>query len=171
MTSSSDRRDGTPKRRRKRVTTFASRRTLRFSEDEERAVEKTRKAIAASSGRPLDAVSFSEALRHIVLTKSSRTTAEAGGNASARPGKSSDWDLGQISDRLGYEIAPIRNYLALISGNLDLVAKSLHMGDPVTAAAVSEALEGVATMKGIPDEIERRIFILTEHGLPKRGTV
>jgi len=159
-----------PKRRRKKVVNFAKRRTLRFSEDEERAVEKTRRAIAATSGRDLEEVTFSEALRLIITDKVGTAEVEAQALVMERTGESPVSNLANVSDRLGYELGPIRNYVAHISGNVNQIAKRLNMADRVTAAEVSEALGSVALMKAVPDDIERRIAILARAGLPPRGT-
>jgi len=160
-----------PKRRRKKAVNFAKRRTLRFSEDEERAVEKTRQAIAATSGRDLEEVTFSEALRLLITNKIGTAEVEAQALVMERNGAAPSVGFANISDRLGYELGPIRNYVAHISGNVNQIARRLNLGDPVTAAELSAALDGVAIMKAVPDDIERRIAILAGWGLPPRETV
>lgn len=170
MTKDDEASEATPKRPRKKTVTFAKRRTLRFSDDEERVVEDRRRALAQSRGRDLEEVSFSEALRWLITDKVGVAEVEARALAIERSGTAStDWGLEAVSERLGYELGAIRNYVAHIGGNVNQIAKRLNMGDPVTAAEVTEALAAVAEMKEIPDDIERRIAILAYHGLPPRG--
>lgn len=172
MTTNDEASEATPKRTRKKAVTFAKRRTLRFSDGEERAVEDVRRALAMSSGRDLEEVTFSEALRLLITDKVGAAEVEARAIAIERGATtSSDWGLNAVSDRLGYELGPIRNFVSHISGNVNQIAKRLNMKDPVTAAEVSAALEAVAVMKALPDDIERRIAILAHHGLPPRGNV
>ena len=170
MTRTEEASEATPSRPRKKVVNFAKRRTLRFSDSEERAVEKVRRALAKSSGRDLAEVTFSEALR-LLITDTTRTAeVEAKALAIQRSGSAStDWGLEVISDRLGYELGPIRNHIAHIGGNLNQVAKQLNSGNPVAAREIIAALEGVAAMREVPDDIERRIALLVMHGLPRRG--
>ncbi|KGJ71838.1 hypothetical protein GY21_19490 [Cryobacterium roopkundense] len=158
-----------PKRTRKKAVNFAKRRTLRFSESEERAVENVRRALAKSSGRDITDVSFSEALRLLITHKLGTAEIEAQALVMERSGLSPGVNLASISDRLGYELGPIRNLVSHISGNLNQISKRLNIGDPVTAAELSAALEGVADMTALPDEIERRIAHLVRQGLPPRG--
>src|SRR5690606_1422847 len=54
MTRIDEASEATPRRPRKKAVHFAKRRTLRFSDDEERAVEDVRRALAKSSGRDLE---------------------------------------------------------------------------------------------------------------------
>lgn len=171
MTQIDEASEATPKRSRKKAVTYAKRRTLRFSDDEERAVDDVRRALAKSSGRDVEDVTFSEALRLIITDKPAVADVEAKALAMERSGAQSSWDLYNISDRLGYELGPIRNHIARIGGDLNQIAKRLNMDDDVTAAEISEALEGISTMKAIPDEIERRIYLLVLHGLPSREAV
>ena len=161
----------TPKRTRKKVVNFAKRRTLRFSDSEERAVENVRRALAKSSGRDLAEVTFSQALRLLITNKVGTAEIEAQALVMERHGVSPGSSLASMSDRLGHELGPIRNFLSHISGNVNQIAKRLNMNDQVTAAEVSNALEGVAAMKAMPDEIERRITHLVAQGLPPRGAV
>jgi hypothetical protein len=160
-----------PKRRRKKAVNFSKRRTLRFSEDEERAVEKTRKALATTSGRDLEEVTFSEALRLLITDKIGTAEVEAQALVMERTGASPVADLAGLSEKLGYELGAIRNFVAHISGNLNQIAKRLNTGDPATSAEVSDALQGVADMRAAPNDIERRIAHLARYGLPPRGTV
>ena len=172
MTRTDKASDATPKRPRKKAVNFAKRRTLRFSDGEERAVENARRALAKSSGRDLEEVTFSEALRLLIMGKPGVAEVEAKALAIERSGTASaDWGLHAISDRLGYELGPIRNHVAHMGGNLNQIARRLNLDDPVTAAEISEALEGVADMRALPDEIERRIALLVQRGLPARGEV
>ena len=172
MTQNDEASEATPKRSRKKAVTYAKRRTLRFSDDEERVVDDVRRALAKSSGRDVEDVTFSEALRLIITDKPAIAEVEAKALAIERSGGAAgDWDLWAISDRLAWELAPIGNHLAHIGGNLSQIAKRLDMNDAVTAAEVSEALEGVATMKAIPAEIEKRIYLMVMRGLPARGEV
>lgn len=172
MTRNDEASEAPPKRSRKKAVNFAKRRTLRFSDVEERHVEDMRRALAKSSGRDLEEVTFSEALRLLITDKPGVVEVEAKALAIERGATtSSDWGLNAVSDRLGYELGPIRNLVSHVSGNLNQMAKRLNMKDPVTAAEVSAALEAVAVMKALPDDIERRIAILAHHGLPPRGEV
>lgn len=172
MTRTEEASEATPSRPRKKAVNFAKRRTLRFSDSEERAVEKVRRALAKSSGRDLAEVSFSEALRLLITDSAGTAEVEAKALATQRRGAAStDWGLSAISDRLGYELGPISNHVAHIGGNLNQIAKHLNSGDPVTAAEISAALEGVAAMRSVPDDIERRIAFLVDRGLPRRGEV
>jgi hypothetical protein len=172
MTKVDEASGATPKRPRKKAVYFAKRRTLRFSDSEERAVEDVRRALARTSGRGLAQVTFSEALRLLITDKVGAADVEARALAIERSGTASTgWGLDMISDRLGYELGPIRNQVARIGGNLNQVARQLNSGDPVTAAEISAALEGVAAMRAVPDDIERRIALLVERGLPRRGEV
>ncbi|AVL96160.1 plasmid mobilization relaxosome protein MobC [Microbacterium sp. UMB0228] len=172
MTRTGKASEATPRRPRKRVVNFAKRRTLRFSDDEERAVDDVRRALAKSSGRDLEEVSFSEALRLLITDREGAAEVEARALAIERQGPNvTDWGLADISDRLGYELGPIRNHIAHIGGNLNQIAKRLNIGDPVTAGEVSEALLTVAELRDVPDDIEKRIARLVDHGLPPRGTV
>lgn len=171
MTTNDEASEATPKRSRKKAVNFAKRRTLRFSDSEERAVEDVRQALATSSGRDLAKVTFSEALRLLILDK--EATAEVEAKALAMKRSSDDaalgWGVHAISDRLGYEIAPLRNHIAHVGGNVNQIAKRLNSGDPVTSTEISEALEAVAALKAIPEDVERRIALLVQRGLPARG--
>lgn len=170
MTKVDEASGATPKRPRKKAVNFAKRRTLRFSDSEERAVEDVRLALSKASGRDLAEVTFSEALRLLITDKVGAADVEARALAIERSGTASTgWGLDVISNRLGYELGPIRNHLAHIGGNLNQVAKHLNSGDPVTAVEITAALDGVAAMRGVPDDIERRIALLVERGLPRRG--
>ena len=172
MTRTDEASGATPKRSRKKAVHFAKRRTLRFSESEERAVDDLRRALAKSSGRDLEEVTFSEALRLLITDKVRTAEVEAMALAIEHSGQASaDWGLHAISDRLGYELGPLRNLVSHVSGNVNQIAKKLNMGDPVTAFEVSEALKGVADMKALPDEFERRVALLVQRGLPRRGEV
>ena len=172
MTKVDEASGATPKRPRKKAVNFAKRRTLRFSDSEERAVEDVRLALSKASGRGLAEITFSEALRLLITDKVGAAEVEAQALAIERSGAASTgWGLDLISDRLGYELGPIRNHVAHIGGNLNQIAKHLNSGDPVTAAEIPAALEGVAAMRGVPDDIERRIALLVERGLPRRGEV
>lgn len=170
MTRTDEASEATPRRPRKKVVNFAKRRTLRFSDDEERAVEDVRRALAASSRRELEEVTFSEALRLLITDKEgvaeieARAQAIAGGTPDA-----SAWSLADISDRLGYELGPMRNHIAHIGGNLNQVVKRLNRGDQVTSAELSVALDAVASLRDVPDDIEKRIASLVDRGLPPRG--
>ncbi|SDS55467.1 hypothetical protein [Microterricola viridarii] len=170
MTRNDEASEATPKRPRKKAVNFAKRRTLRFSDDEERAVEDVRRALAETSGRDLDAVTFSEALRLLITDKLGAADVESRALAIERSGTASTgWGLHAISDRLGYELGPIRNHAAHLSGNLNQISKRLNMGDPVIAAEISAALEGVAALRAVPDDIEHRIALLVARGFPRHG--
>jgi hypothetical protein len=169
MTQNDEASEATSRRSRKKVVNYAKRRTLRFSDDEERVVDEVRRALAKSSGRDVENVSFSEALRLIITDKPAVADVEAKALAIERTGPAADdWGVWAISERLAWEISPFKNHVAHIGGNLNQIAKRLNMEDEVTAAEISEALETVATMKAIPDEIERRIYSLVQRGLPPR---
>ncbi|WP_124769130.1 MULTISPECIES: plasmid mobilization relaxosome protein MobC [unclassified Plantibacter] len=170
MTTNDEASEATPKRSRKKAVNFTKRRTLRFTDSEERAVDDVRRALATSSGRDLEEVSFSEALRLLITDKEATAEVEARALAIERAGPdTSRWTLDWVSDRLGYELSPIRNHVAHIGGNLNQIAKRLNMGDPVNATQIAEALEGVADMRAVPDDIERRIAILVSRGFPPRS--
>lgn len=172
MTRTDEASEATPRRPRKKVVNFATRRTLRFSDDEERAVEDVRRALATSSGRDLEEVTFSEALRLLITDKEGAAEVEARALAIERGGPDATaWGLADISDRLGYELGPIRNEIARIGGNLNQIAKRLNIGDAVTAAEVSAALRSVAELRDLPDLLEKRIAVLVDHGLPPREAV
>lgn len=170
MTRTDEASEATPRRPRKKTVNFAKRRTLRFSDDEERAVEEVRRALAKSLRRDLEEVSFSEALRLLITDKISAGEIEARALAIERSGPDAiSWGLADISDRVGDELGPIRNHIAHIGGNLNQIAKRLNMGDPVTSGEVSDALHAVAELRTVPDDIEKRIAYLVTHGLPRRG--
>lgn len=170
MTRTDEASEASPKRPRKKAVHFAKRRTLRFSDGEERAVDDVRRALAKSSGRDLEEVTFSEALRLLITDKVGAAEVEAKALAIERSGTASaDWGLFAISDRLGYELGPIRNQVARIGGNVNQIAKKLNAGASVAPAEITAALEGVAEMRAIPDDIERRIALLVDRGLPSRG--
>lgn len=172
MTRIDEASEATPRRPRKKAVNFAKRRTLRFSDDEERAVGDVRRALAKSSGRDLEEVTFSEALRLLITDREGAAEVEARALAIERSGpNATDWGLADISDRLGYELGPIRNHIARIGGNLNQIAKRLNMSDSVTSAEVSAALRTVAELRDVPDSIEKRIASLVNHGLSPRGTV
>jgi uncharacterized membrane protein YkoI len=172
MTQNDEASEATQKRSRKKAVNYAKRRTLRFSDDEERVVEDVRRALAKSSGRDVEGVTFSEALRLIITDKPAVAEVEAKALAIERSGGAADdWGLWAISDRLAYELAPMRNHVAHIGGNLNQIAKRLNVDDEVTAAEIADALEGVATMKAIPEEIEKRIYLMVMRGLPAREEV
>lgn len=172
MTRTDEASEAMPRRPRKKVVNFAKRRTLRFSDDEERAVEDVRRALAKSSGRDLEEVTFSEALRLLITDREGAAEVEARALAIERSGpNATDWGLADISDRLGYELGPIRNHIARIGGNINQIAKRLNMGDSVNSAEVSAALRTVAELRDVPDSIEKRIASLVDHGLPPRGAV
>lgn len=171
MTRSDEASEAMPGRPRKKAVNFAKRVTLRFSDDEVRAVTDVQRALSKSSRRGKK-VTFSEALRRIILDKEDVAEIEARALAIERGGPDATaWDLADISDRLGYELGPIRNHIAHIGGNLNQIAKRLNMGDPVTASEVSEALRAVAELRDVPDDIEKRVARLVDHGLPARGAV
>lgn len=170
MTRTDEASEAKPRRPRKKAVNFAKRRTLRFSDDEERAVEDVRRALAASSGRDLEEVTFSEALRLLITDKEGAAQVEARALAiERRSPESMTWGLADISDRLGYELGPIRNHIAHIGGNLNQIAKRVNTGDPVTAAELTRALQAVAELRQVPDDIERRIARFVDRGLPPRG--
>jgi hypothetical protein len=170
MTKTDEASEAAPKRSRKKAVNFAKRRTLRFSDGEERAVDDVRRALAQSSGRDLEEVTFSEALRLLITDKPGVAEVEAKALAIERSGTASaSWGLFAISDRLGYELGPIRNHVAHIGGNVNQIAKRLNMGDPVRAAEITAALESIAEMRSVPEDIERRIAVLVDRGLPARG--
>lgn len=172
MTRIDEASEATPRRPRKKAVNFAKRRTLRFSDDEERAVDDVRRALAKSSGRNLGEVTFSEALRLLIVDKEGAAEVEARALAIERNGPDATaWGLADISDRLGYELGPIRNEIARIGGNLNQIAKRLNMGDAVRPVELSAALRAVAELHDVPDDIERRIARLVDHGLPPRGAV
>lgn len=156
---------------RKKPVNFSKRRTLRFGDDEERAVDDVRRALAKSSGRDLEEVSFSEALRILILDKEGAAEVEARALAIERNHDVTAWPLAEISDRVGYELGPIRNHIAHIGGNLNQIAKRLNMGDAVSAAQLSDALQAVASLRDVPEDIERRLAFSVDRGLPPRGTV
>jgi hypothetical protein len=170
MTRTEEASEATPSRPRKKAVHFAKRRTLRFSDSEEGAVEDVRLALAKTSGRDLEEVTFSEALRLLITDKVGTAEVEARALAIERSGgASSDWGLNAISDRLGYELGPIRNYVAHIGGNLNQIAKHLNSHDPITESKIFAAVDAVAAMRAVPDDIERRIAVLVMRGLPRRG--
>lgn len=172
MTRTDEASEATPRRTRKKAVNFTKRRTLRFSDDEERAVDDVRRALAKSSGRDLEEVTFSDALRRLITDKESAADIEARALAIERSGPDATaWGLADLSERLGYELGPIRNHIAHIGGNLNQIAKRLNMGDPVTSAELSDALRAVAELRDVPDDIEKRIARLVDHGLPARGAV
>jgi len=169
MTTNDEASAATPRRRRKKAVNYAKRRTLRFSDDEERAVDDVRRALAKSSRRDLEEVTFSEALRLLITDKPAVEDVEARALLIERnEGVASSWDLAGISDRLGYELGPIRLHISRIGGNVNQIAKRLNGRDTVARAEVSEALQAVASLKTVPDDIERRIALLVAHGLPPR---
>lgn len=172
MTRIDEASEAMPRRPRKKVVNFAKRRTLRFSDDEERAVDDVRRALAKSSGRDLEEVTFSEALRLLITDKEGAADVEARALVIERSAPdATSWGLADISDRLGYELGPIRNHIARIGGNLNQIAKRLNIGDRVTRDELSQALEAVAELRQVPDDIERRIAFLVDRGLPPRVKV
>lgn len=172
MTRTDEASEATPRRPRKKAVHFAKRRTLRFSDDEERAVEDVRRALAKSSGRDLEEVSFSEALRLLITDRPAVEDVEARALVIERTaGHSASWSLADVSDRLGYELAPFSNHIARIGGNLNQLAKRVNRGDAVLRDELLEALRSVSELRDVPVDIERRIASLAGHGLPPRGSV
>jgi hypothetical protein len=172
MTRIDEASEATPRRPRKKAVHFANRHTLRFSDDEERAVEDVRRALAKSSGRDLEDVSFSEALRLLITDKPAVEDVEARALVIERNAvHSASWSLADVSDRLGYELAPFSNHIARIGGNLNQVAKRVNRGDAVLRDELLEALRSVSELRDVPIDIERRIASLAGHGLPPRGSV
>lgn len=172
MTRTDEASEATPRRPRKKAVHFAKRCTLRFSDDEERAVDDVRRALAKSSGRDLEEVSFSEALRLLITDREAAAEVEARALVIERTAPDTTaWSLAEISDRLGYELGPIRNHIAHIGGNLNQIAKRLNSGDHVTRSELVRALQTVAELRDIPDDIEKRIAYLVDRGLPARGAL
>lgn len=155
---------------RRKKTTFGERRSIRFSEEEERSVQDLREAIATRSGRAFEDVTFSEALRLLVRDKKSTAEIEARALAIQRgSGDASEWGLWAISERLGYEIAPMRNHIARIGGDLNRIASRLASEETVPSEDLVAALRAVAELRNVPDDIERRLAYLVQRGLPERG--
>jgi hypothetical protein len=78
-------------------------------------------------------------------------------------------DLWAISERLGYEIAPMRNHIARIGGDLNRIAARLATEETVPYAELVAALHAVVELRNVPDDIERRIAHLVQRGLPERA--
>lgn len=155
---------------RHKKTTFGERRSIRFSKEEERSVKDLREAIALRSRRAFEDVTFSEAVRLLVRDKKSAAEIEARALAIQRgSGNASEWGLWAISDRLGYEIAPMRRHIARIGGDLNRIAARLATEETVPCEELADALQAAADLRRIPDEIERRIAHLVQRGLPERG--
>lgn len=160
----------TTRHTRQRNTTFGERRSIRFSEEEERSVQDLREAIAVRSGRALEDVTFSEAVRLLVRDKKSAAEIEARALAIQRgSGNASEWGLWAISERLGYEIAPVRNHIARIGGDLNRIAARLTTEETVPYEDLVAALRAVAELRNVPCDIEHRIAHLVQRGLPERG--
>jgi uncharacterized membrane protein YkoI len=172
MTQNDEANEATPKRSRKKAVNYAKRRTLRFSDDEERVVDDLRRALAKSSGRDIEDVTFSEALRLIVTDKPAVAEVEAKALAIERSGgETSSWGLYDISDRLGYELGPFRLHVARMDANLTRIVNRPEGDVTATEAELAEALEAVSVLRALPDELERRIYLLVGHGLPPREAV
>lgn len=155
---------------RRKKTTFGKARSIRFSEDEERSVLDTREAIATRSRRKLDDVKFSEAVRLLVRDKAGVAEIEARALAIERGAlNATEWGLFAISDKLGYELAPMRRHIARIGGDLNRIASRLTDEDGVSSEELVDALRAMAELREVPDEIERRIALLVQRGLPDRG--
>jgi len=155
---------------RRKKTTFGKARSIRFSEDEERSIHDTREAIAARSGRKLEDVKFSEVVRLLVRDKENVADIEARALAIQHGTlNASEWGLFTISERLGYEIGPMRNYIALVSGDLNRIAARLSDEETVPYEELVTALQAVAELRRVPDDIEHRISLLVQRGLPERG--
>lgn len=170
MAATGDAKKRTTRHTRRKKTTFGERRSIRFSEEEERSVQDLREAIAVRSGRAFKDVSFSEAVRLLVRDKKSAAEIEARALAIQRgSGNASDWGLWAISERLGYEIAPMRSHIARIGGDLNRIASRLATEETVPYEDFAAAMRAVAELRNVPDDIERRIALLVQRGLPKRG--
>ncbi|MEV4737574.1 hypothetical protein MRBLWO14_002468 [Microbacterium sp. LWO14-1.2] len=155
---------------RRKKTTFGERRSIRFSEEEERSVQDLREAIAVRSGRAFEDVTFSEAVRLLVRDKKSAAEIEARALAIQRGGgNASEWGLWAISERLGYELAPMRRYIARIGGDLNRIAGRLAKEEKIPYEELADALQAAADLRHVPDDIERRIAHLVQRGLPERG--
>lgn len=170
MTATGNAKKQTTRHTRRKKTTFGERRSIRFSEEEERSVQDLREAIAVRSGRALEDVTFSEAVRLLVRDKKSAAEMEARALAIQRgDGNASEWGLWAISERLGYEIAPMRRYIARIGGDLNRIAARLATEETVPFEDLVAALRAVAELRNVPDDIERRVAHLVQRGLPERG--
>lgn len=170
MAATGDAKKQATKHTRQKKTTFGERRSIRFSEEEERSVQDLREAIATRSGRAFEDVTFSEAVRLLVRDKKSAAEIEARALAIQRgSANASDWGLWAISERLGYEIVPMRNHIARIGGDLNRIASRLATEETVPYEDLVAALRAVVELRNVPDDIERRIAHLVQRGLPERG--
>lgn len=149
------------KRARKKAVNFASRRTLRFSEGEERAVDDVRRALSKTSGRDLGEVSFSEALRLLITDKAAAAEVEAMALAIERSGSevpSSNGRPGFINDELGKVLGELRNHAAHVGGNVNQITKKLNSNDDVSAAEIRAALSGAASLRALAEDAEQRLW-------------
>ncbi|WP_372983793.1 hypothetical protein [Microbacterium sp.] len=155
--------------RRKKMT-FGKPHSIRFSEDEERSVQDMREAIAKRSKRRLEDVKFSEAVRLLVRDKESVAEIEARALAIQRGvANASEWGLFAISEKVGWELAPMRLHIARIGGDLNRIAARLANEETIPYEELVAALQAVAELRNIPDDIEHRIALLVQRGLPARG--
>lgn len=163
-----------PKRTRQSVVTLAKRRTVRFSDDEERAVEAMREAMAEIDGIDLERISFSRALRTLILDKESAADLEArvqawreriaaGGTITA-PGTNgavSDASIDALSARISEHHLELRR----IGVNVNQVAKRVNAD---ADAAVSAELSAISTaldeMHEMLNEIERSTYLALTSG-------
>lgn len=163
-----------PKRTRQSVVTLAKRRTVRFSDDEERAVEAMREAMAVVDGIDLERISFSRALRTLILDKEGAADLEArvqawrehiaAGGSIAAPGTSSTVQDASI-DRLSERISEHHLELRRIGVNVNQIAKRVNAGD---GADVSAELKAISTaldeMHEMLNEIERNTYLALTSG-------
>lgn len=163
-----------PKRTRRSVASLTNRRTIRFSDDEERAVAAMREAMAEVDGIDLERISFSRALRTLILDKESAADLEArvqawreriaAGGSIAAPGTSgavSDASIDALSARISEHHLELRR----IGVNVNQIAKRVNAGDDVAVLAELEAIgTALDEMHEMLNEIERSTYLALTGG-------
>lgn len=163
-----------PKSTRRSVVTLAKRRTVRFSDDEERAVAAMREAMAEVDGIDLERISFSRALRTLILDKEGAADLEArvqawrehlaagGGVATAgTSGAVSDASIDALSARISEHHLELRR----IGVNMNQVAKRVNADGDASVLAELEAIStALDEMHEMLNEIERSTYLALTSG-------
>lgn len=152
------------KRPRQRTVHFAKRRTLRFGEDEEQAVHEVRVALATATGRSIEKVSFSEALRLMILDKPGTADVQAralvierSGSAVVTPGSGAA-PRDEVMEKLAEDLSRLRSHSSAIGGNVKQVARTMSSGAQIQDAEIKAALVGAASLRTFAEKIEPRLF-------------
>lgn len=165
MTKDDETREARSRRPRKKAVHYAKRRSLRFSVEEEEAVESVRRALAATRGRDVEDVTFSEALRLLVLDKESAAEVEARAAVLERSGSavvSSSQGSHGGHDVVPQEVLDLLSELRLeasrIGSNVNQIARRVNAGDAATATEIAAGLQGAASLKASCMRFEAELY-------------